>query len=75
MTLALGQGGNMGLEDAGEFAALLSPIVANRSTADGAAVARALERFSQVRSERVQHIHFASREHAHQKNHRTWARL
>ena len=64
MTPALGQGANVGLEDAVELASILSPVLANSSKNDEKIIARALTRFCDVRRDRVKHIHFASREHS-----------
>jgi len=64
MTPALGQGGNMGLEDAVELASLLSPVLLDANESNGQEVAQALESFCSTRRERVKRIHVASREHS-----------
>lgn len=64
MTPALGQGGNVGLEDAAELTSILSPLFSTLSRPDGQEVAQALQKFCDIRKERVRSIHFASREHS-----------
>lgn len=61
MTPALGQGANVGLEDAIELAHALAPVVSDLK--NSAEVERSLQTFNEIRRDRVKRIHFASREH------------
>lgn len=53
MTPALGQGGNVELEDALELASILSPLLFTLSECRGRHVARALQQYCDLRRNRV----------------------
>lgn len=57
MTPGLGQGANIGIEDACELAAVVAPLVASGQVEEPAAVAEALRAYWQARLPRVRAVH------------------